>query len=76
MESYLSATSNRLNQTMRTLTALTIGLMIPTLIAGIYGMNLNFVEFQQWEYGFPIVVTGMLVSGLAVLAIFKFIDWL
>jgi magnesium transporter len=43
VEAHLSSVSNQLNRTMRTMAALTIGLMVPTLVAGIYGMNYHLM---------------------------------
>lgn len=39
LDMYLSAVSNQLNQTVKRMTALTLIVMVPTLVAGIYGMN-------------------------------------
>src|SRR5262249_48262626 len=39
LDVYLSTVSNRLNQLVKRMTALTLIVMTPTLIAGIYGMN-------------------------------------
>lgn len=75
MESYLSVTSNRLNQSMRTLTAATIGLMIPTLIAGVYGMNYG-LPGQDWEYGFAFAIGLMLLTVTGALMRFRKIGWL
>src|SRR5207237_3262578 len=76
MESYLSVTSNRLNQTMRTMTALTIGLMVPTLIAGIYGMNFRYMPELEWPFGYASALALMAVVGGALLLVFKRIGWL
>jgi magnesium transporter len=76
MESYLSATSNRLNQTMRTLTAYTIALIVPTLIAGVYGMNYRLIPRNDTEWGFGFAVALMGVSMIGLLAWFKRNGWL
>jgi len=68
--------SNKTNQTMRKLTALTISLMIPTLIAGIYGMNFHYIPELGWDAGYPFAIALMLVCGGAALLIFKRMDWL
>ena len=75
MESYLSVTSNRLNQSMRTLTAATVGLMLPTLIAGIYGMNYS-LPAQEWEWGFIFAMGVMLFAMLVAFVWFRKIGWL
>jgi len=76
VESHLSVTSNRLNQTMKTLTALTVGLMVPTLIAGIYGMNFKHMPELDWTLGYPFSIA--LMAGLVgvLMFIFKRVDWL
>src|SRR5262249_41097362 len=43
LEANLSVTSNNLNAVMKRLTAFTVILMVPTLVAGIYGMNFHFM---------------------------------
>ncbi len=76
LESYLSVTTNRLNQTMRTLTALTVGLMVPTLLAGIYGMNFRYMPELEWPFGYPLIIGVMvLIEGLIFYA-FKRVRWL
>ena len=51
-ESYSSVIGNNLNRIMKTLTVVTILLMIPTVVAGYYGMNVpNGME--SWWLGFP-----------------------
>ena len=54
-ETYSSVIGNNLNRIMKTLTVVTILLMIPTVIAGFYGMNVpNGME--AWWLGFPFAV--------------------
>src|SRR5262249_397670 len=49
LDSYLSVTSNRLNQVMKTLTASSIILMSMTLVASIYGMNFDNIPELHWR---------------------------
>lgn len=59
-EAYSSVIGNNLNRIMKTLTVVTILLMIPTVIAGYYGMNVpNGME--NWPFGFPLAVILSLV---------------
>ena len=76
MDSRLSATANYLNQTMRTLTALTVGLMVPTLIAGIYGMNFDNMPELRWPGGYPLALGLMLAACAALWVLFKKARWL
>jgi magnesium transporter len=76
LESYLTIQSNNLNEIMKRLTALTVTLMVPTLIAGIYGMNFQLTPSNEWIGGFWFAVAAMLVLSVATLAWFRYRDWL
>ncbi len=54
-ESYSSVIGNNLNRIMKTLTVVTILLMIPTVIAGYYGMNVPNGMESHW-LGFPLAI--------------------
>ncbi len=64
MDTYSSIINNNMNTTMRTLTSISIVMMLPTLISSLFGMNLiNGMENNP--YGFlAAVVISILVSGL------------
>ena len=57
--------NNNLNNVMKYLTAATILLAVPTLIASIYGMNIP-LPFQQHGNAFAIVmgISGLLAAGI------------
>lgn len=76
VESHLSITSNRLNQTMRALTALTVCLMVPTLIAGIYGMNFHRMPELEWPWGYAFALGLMVCSVVIALVVFRRARWL
>ena len=66
-ETYSSVIGNNLNRIMKTLTVVTILLMIPTVIAGYYGMNVpNGMETRP--FGFALAVT----ISVALMAIVYF----
>lgn len=81
LEMYLSSINNALNKTVKTLTALSAFVLIPTLIAGIYGMNFannsifNMPELY-WKYGYFFSIGLMILSVLLTYLIFKKKDWL
>jgi len=54
-DAYASVISNNLNTVMKLLTSLTIILTIPTMISGLWGMNVT-VPFSSHPYGFWIVL--------------------
>ncbi|MEO5700370.1 MAG: magnesium/cobalt transporter CorA [Casimicrobiaceae bacterium] len=49
---------------------------VPTLIAGIYGMNFKFMPELSWEAGYPLAIFAMVfIDGLLFLR-FKRVSWL
>ena len=67
MDAYASVISNNLNVIMKRLTSISIILMIPTVIASLYGMNVPN-NLQENPYGFWLVLSiSPLVSVLGVL---------
>jgi magnesium transporter len=76
LESYLSLVSNNLNQVMKTLTSLTVILMVPTLIAGIYGMNFDNMPELHWGVGYPLALAMMVGAALALFTLFRRKHWI
>jgi magnesium transporter len=70
MDAFASIISNNLNDVMKQLTSITIILMIPTLIASYFGMNLNN-HFEDSKYAFFYVVVGSLVLSFLGVLIFR-----
>ena len=66
MDAYTSIISNNLNMVMKRLTAITIVLMVPTLIASFFGMNVKIPYFNTEHTGpfYTILVTSILISFL------------
>ena len=66
LDTFASLINNNLNNVMKYLTAATIMLAVPTLVASIYGMNLTTLPFMHNPHSFAIV---MGVSGLLAVAL-------
>ncbi|WP_409523084.1 magnesium/cobalt transporter CorA [Nitrincola sp. MINF-07-Sa-05] len=66
LDLYLSSASNRMNEVMKTLTLIATIFMPLTFIAGVYGMNFQFMPELEWRWGYPVVMLFMaaVVSGL------------
>lgn len=82
MDVYLSSVSNRLNEVMKMLTIITTIFAPSTFIAAIYGMNFdrsvspyNMPE-TRWYYGYPIVLSAMLMATLGILLFLWWKGWL
>ena len=64
MDTYSSIINNNMNTTMRTLTSISIVMMLPTLISSFFGMNLiNGMENSSIGFGIAILIS-IVVSGL------------
>ena len=63
MDTYSSIINNNMNTTMRTLTSISIVMMLPTLISSLFGMNI-INGMENYPYGFIIaIIISILVSG-------------
>lgn len=61
----LAQISVQQNEDMRRISAWVAMAAVPTLVAGIYGMNFEQFPELQWTYGYPLVLSGMgLIVGL------------
>jgi magnesium transporter len=74
-DAYSTLLSNDLNRVIKLLTSLTIILNVPTMIAGLWGMNVN-VPFAHSIYAFGLVLMIVLIICLVLIKIFRKKDWL
>ena len=71
MDAFASVISNNLNVVVKLLTSVTIILMIPTLIASIYGMNVK-LPFQDSGHAFLItIIISTIFSSIGVLIFWR-----
>jgi magnesium transporter len=71
MEIYLASNSNQLNMTMKRLTAWETIFIVITAIAGIYGMNFQYMPELEWHYGYFAVLSLMALVSLGLYFYFK-----
>ncbi|HVL10463.1 MAG TPA: magnesium/cobalt transporter CorA [Burkholderiaceae bacterium] len=64
------------NKIIKLFSVVSVGLMPPTLIASIYGMNFKFMPELDWAAGYPWALGLMVVSALLPLAYFRKKGWL
>lgn len=76
LDIYLSTLSNRMNSVMKVLTIFSTIFMPLTFIAGIYGMNFDFMPELRWKYGYPVSLAVMLAISIAMLFYFRRKRWL
>ena len=70
MEGFASIINNNLNQVMKFLAAITIIMSIPTMIGGLWGMNVP-VPYGTHQLGFLIVVTLAAIISIVVVVYFR-----
>lgn len=74
MDAFASIISNNLNVVMKFLTSATIILMIPTLVASFYGMNVG-LPLQNSPYAFLLTLVLSFAMSIVVVYIFWKKDW-
>ena len=67
MEAYASLVSNNLNTFIHRLTIITIILMVPTLVASFYGMNLDHLPFSTNQFTFYGLILISVVLGFLLI---------
>jgi magnesium transporter len=76
LDIYVSSVSNKMNQIMKVLTVFT-SIFIPlTFIAGIYGMNFEYMPELKWKWAYPLTWAVFIVIPLILLVFFKKKKWL
>lgn len=64
------------NRIFKILTIATVCISLPTLVAGIYGMNFEKMPELKTTYGYPIVIIVMIISVILPFLYFKRKKWL
>ncbi|OBH00272.1 MULTISPECIES: magnesium/cobalt transporter CorA [unclassified Mycobacterium] len=64
------------NSDMRKISAWAGIIAVPTMFAGIYGMNFEFMPELKWHWGYPVVVAIMITACLTLYFSFRRLNWL
>jgi magnesium transporter len=72
----LTQVSVRQNEDMRKISAWVAILAVPTMIAGIYGMNFDHMPELEWRFGYPAVLAIIAVVCLLLYRRFRRAGWL
>jgi magnesium transporter len=72
----LTQVSVRQNEDMRKISAWVAILAVPTMIAGIYGMNFDNMPELHWRYGYPLVLAIIAIACTLLYRRFKRSGWL
>jgi magnesium transporter len=76
LEVQVSQVANRLNEIMKKLSAWAGIILVPTLIAGIYGMNFREMPELGWTVGYPFALGTMALAAFLLYRMFKRRGWL
>ncbi len=76
LDLYLSSISNRMNEVMKVLTIMATIFIPLTFVAGIYGMNFEFMPELKWKWSYPVFWLVILAMGGVMFAFFKKKRWL
>jgi magnesium transporter len=76
LEVRLSQLANHTNDIMKKQAAWAGIILVPTLIAGIYGMNFRHMPELGWAVGYPIALGSMIAAAIALYLVFKRKEWL
>ena len=75
-DTYLSSISNRMNEVMKVLTIIATIFIPLTFIAGVYGMNFEFMPELKWRWAYFGVWGVIFVVAIAMVLYFKRRKWL
>ena len=76
LQANLAQVSVRQNEDMRKISAWVAIIAVPTMLAGIYGMNFEHMPELKWQYGYPLVLAVMLSACTGLWFYFKRAGWL
>ena len=76
MDVYLSAVSNRMNEIMKLLTVFSWIFLPLTFIAGLYGMNFEYMPGLKTPWGFWLCEAAMVTIAVGLLVFFRRSGWL
>lgn len=76
LDIYLSSTSNRMNEVMKVLTIIATVFIPVTFVAGVYGMNFEWMPELHYRWGYPAALGVMFVMAVGMVAYFRRKKWL
>jgi magnesium transporter len=76
LSAHLTRISVQQNDDMRRISAWVAMAAVPTMIAGIYGMNFDHMPELHWTLGYPLALTVMTVVCAGLFRAFKRSGWL
>jgi magnesium transporter len=75
MELHMANNANRMNEVMKTLTLIATIFIPLTFLAGIYGMNFQYMPELQYKWAYPVLMSLMLILGVGMYVYMKRRKW-
>lgn len=76
LDANLTQVSLRQNEDMRKMSAWAAIFLLPTLLAGVWGMNFAHMPELDWRVGYPLALATMVAASTGLYFRFKRIGWL
>jgi magnesium transporter len=76
LDLYISSIGNRMNEVMKVLTIIATVFIPLTFVAGIYGMNFEYMPELHWRWSYPVLWLAMLIIATVMFIFFKRKRWL
>ncbi|MFN1834366.1 magnesium/cobalt transporter CorA [Balneola sp. MJW-20] len=76
LDMYMSHVSNKMNEVMKVLTIIATIFIPLTFVAGIYGMNFQYMPELSYTWAYPAVWVVMITITIVMILFFRRKDWL
>ena len=75
MDIHINSLNTRMNEVIKVLAIISTVFMPLTFIVGVYGMNFKFMPELLWPYGYPYVLTLVIIVTLSMIGFFRYKKW-
>ena len=72
----MKSVSNKMNEVMRVLTIFAAIFIPLTFIAGVYGMNFQFMPELSLPWAYPAIWVVIIIVGVSLFGYFKHKNWI
>jgi magnesium transporter len=76
LQANLAQVTVQQNDDVRRISAIVAIIAVPTMLAGIYGMNFEHMPELGWSFGYPLVLAVMLTLCALLYRFFRRAGWL
>lgn len=76
LQAHLAQVSVAQNEDMRKISAWVAIIAVPTMVCGVYGMNFDHMPELRWTYGYPLILSVIVVTCFVIHRYFRRAGWL